>query len=100
MFVALLAAAASSCAGDEGDTSQLPTTGSSQVCCDCACTDGTDVCLNVVATAELGSSCDTVCESACLEQDECSMLGDAQSCTPPTTPPPCAATVGDDTVPC
>jgi hypothetical protein len=103
LCVALLAGSMSGCAVEEEEQNYLPPNISLEVCCDCACSDGADICLNLLERAPAGSSCNTVCEVECSEQDECTEVGDAQVCAA-APPQPCADVAigdeGDDTQPC
>lgn len=95
LFFALLAGSISGCALEEDDPSYTPPNISTEVCCDCACSDGADICVNLLERAPAGSSCDTVCEVQCSEQDACSEVDEAQVCAA-TPPQPCATGAGGD----
>ena len=101
LFFALLATSIGGCGLEDEDPNNSPPNTSNEVCCDCACSDGTDICVNLVERAPFGSSCETVCEVQCSEQDACTEVDDAQVCSA-TPPPPCAsgASSDDDMQPC
>jgi hypothetical protein len=99
VLFALLATSLGGCILEANEPINYPPRSRTQTCCDCACSDGTNICLNVVETAPVGASCDTVCEVECSEQEGCDQVADAQVCTA-APPRPCAsATSSGDTAP-
>ena len=68
-------------------------------CCDCACGSEAEICLNVVTSAEPGTTCAAACAESCELHLECPIAHDASACSaepsdPSETPRhPCASAV-------